>query len=159
MKSLQQIYSDSIKKYISDVSQGIEILFHIYSGRLLQNYSQGLGLFIEHHGDKISFRERSDSQIDALFSMSSGQLSALSIAFTLALNHKYAQNNLLLIDDPVQTMDEINMSAFIDLLRYEFADRQIFISTHEDHTSAYFRYKFSKAGLEKARINFMELSR
>lgn len=159
LKGLQNEYSGSIKKYISDVSQGIEILFHIYTGRLLQNYSQGLGIFIEHNGDKISFRERSDSQIDALFSMSSGQLSALSIAFTLALNHKYAQSNLLLIDDPVQTMDEINMSAFIDLLRYEFADRQIFISTHEDHTSAYFRYKFSKAGLERARINFMELSR
>jgi exonuclease SbcC len=159
LKDLQNVYSDSINKYISDVSQGIEILFHIYTGRLLQNYSQGLGVFIEHNGDKISFRERSDSQVDALFSMSSGQLSALSIAFTLALNHKYAQSNLLLIDDPVQTMDEINMSAFIDLLRYEFADRQIFISTHEDHTSAYFRYKFSKAGLERARINFMELSR
>ncbi len=159
LKGLQKVYTDSIKKYISDVSQGIEILFHIYTGRLLQNYSQGLGLFIEHNGDKISFRERSDSQIDALFSMSSGQLSALSIAFTLALNHKYAQNNLLLIDDPVQTMDEINMSAFIDLLRYEFVNRQIFISTHEDHTSAYFRYKFSKAGLEKARINFMSLAR
>jgi DNA repair exonuclease SbcCD ATPase subunit len=159
LKDLQKVYLDCIKKYISDVSQGIEILFHIYTGRLLQNYSQGLGLFIEHNGDKISFRERSDSQIDALFSMSSGQLSALSIAFTLALNHKYAQNNLLLIDDPVQTMDEINMSAFIDLLRYEFTDRQIFISTHEDHTSAYFRYKFSKAGLEKARINFMSLTR
>lgn len=159
LKILQQVYSDSIKRYISDVSQGIEILFHIFTGRLLQNYSQGLGLFIEHNGDKISFRERSDSQIDALFSMSSGQLSALSIAFTLALNHKYAKNNLLLIDDPVQTMDEINMSAFIDLLRYEFSDRQIFISTHEDHTSAYFRYKFSKAGLEKARINFMSLAR
>ena len=91
--------------------------------------------------------------------MSSGQLSKLSIAFTLALNHKYAQNNLLLIDDPVQTMDEINMSVFIDLLRYEFVNRQIFISTHEDHTSPYFRYKFSKAGLEKGRINFMSLAR
>ncbi|WAJ71992.1 AAA family ATPase [Catenovulum adriaticum] len=156
LKKLKNVYTSSIKKYITDVSQGIEILFHIYTGRLLQNYSQGLGLFIDHTGDSISFKEQSSSDIDALFSMSSGQLSALSIAFTLALNHKYAQNNLMLIDDPVQTMDEINMSAFIDLLRYEFKDRQILISTHEDHTSAYFRYKFLKAGLERGRINFMQ---
>lgn len=156
LKKLKDVYTSSIKKYITDVSQGIEILFHIYTGRLLQNYSQGLGLFIDHTGDSISFKEQSNSDIDALFSMSSGQLSALSIAFTLALNHKYAQNSLMLIDDPVQTMDEINMSAFIDLLRYEFKNRQILISTHEDHTSAYFRYKFLKAGLERGRINFMQ---
>jgi|GEM_PF-1603609 len=159
LRILKNIYTNSVKKYITDVSQGIEILFHIYTGRLLQNYSQGLGLFIDHTGDSISFKERSNSDVDALFSMSSGQLSALSIAFSLALNHKYAQSNLILIDDPVQTMDEINMSAFIDLLRYEFKDRQILISTHEDHISAYFRYKFLKAGLERGRINFMQQAR
>ena len=59
----------------------------------------------------------------------------------------------------VQTMDEINVAGFIDLLRYQFKNRQIFISTHEDHTSSYFRYKFSKAGLEQERINLKELSK
>ena len=75
----------------------------------------------------------------------------------MALNHKYAKHSLLLIDDPVQTMDEINVAGFIDLLRHEFRDRQIFISTHEDHTSSYFRYKFGKADLETQRINFKDL--
>tara|TARA_R110001583_G_scaffold77851_2_gene211578 strand:- start:18900 stop:19160 length:261 start_codon:yes stop_codon:yes gene_type:complete len=75
----------------------------------------------------------------------------------MALNHKYAKNKLLLIDDPVQTMDEINVAGFIDLLRHQFKEHQIFISTHEDHTSSYFRYKFSKAGLEHGRINFKDL--
>ena len=54
-------------------------------------------------------------------------------------------------------MDEINAAGFIDLLRHQFKDRQIFISTHEDHTSSYFRYKFSKAGLDQERINFNNL--
>lgn len=33
---------------------------------------------------------------------------------------------VLLIDDPVQTMDEINMASFVELLRNEFKDKQIF---------------------------------
>lgn len=54
-----------------------EILFHIYTGRLLQNYSQGLGPFIDHTGDSISFKEQSNSDIDALFFMSSGCASGI----------------------------------------------------------------------------------
>lgn len=49
--------------------------------------------------------------------MSSGQLSALIISFTLALHKKYSLNKIILIDDPVQTMDEINIAGFIELLR------------------------------------------
>lgn len=159
LKKLYDLYNENINNYISSISKGIEILFHIYSGRLLQNFQNGLGVFIDTDGKSVSFKDTPDSEHDVIFSMSSGQLSSLTIAFTLALNHRYARNDLLLIDDPVQTMDEINVAGFIDLLRYQFKSRQIFISTHEDHTSSYFRYKFSKAGLEQERINFKELSK
>ena len=159
LKKLYDLYNENINNYISSISKGIEILFHIYSGRLLQNFQNGLGVFIDTDGKSVSFKDTPDSEHDVIFSMSSGQLSSLTIAFTMALNHRYAKNDLLLIDDPVQTMDEINVAGFIDLLRYQFKNRQIFISTHEDHTSSYFRYKFSKAGLEQERVNFKELSK
>ncbi|MFT6902329.1 MAG: exonuclease SbcC [Colwellia sp.] len=159
LMKLVKLYNDNINNYITSISQGIEILFHIYSGRLLQNFQNGLGVFIDTDGKSVSFKDTPNSEHDVIFSMSSGQLSSLVIAFTLALNHKYAKNDLLLIDDPIQTMDEINVAGFIDLLRYQFKNRQIFISTHEDHTSSYFRYKFNKAGLEQERINFKELSK
>jgi predicted ATPase len=157
LKTLFDLYNDNVNQYISSISESIEILFHIYSGRLLQNFHNGLGVFIDTDGKSVSFKDSPTSSHDVIFSMSSGQLSSLVIAFTLALNHKYAKNNLLLIDDPVQTMDEINVAGFIDLLRHQFKNRQIFISTHEDHTSSYFRYKFSKAGLDQERINFSKL--
>lgn len=159
LKKLEKLYTENIANYIRSISEGIEILFHIYSGRLLQNFQNGLGVFIDTDGKSVSFKDTPESEHDVIFSMSSGQLSSLVIAFTLALNHRYAKNDLLLIDDPVQTMDEINVAGFIDLLRYQFKNRQIFISTHEDHTSSYFRYKFSKARLEQERINFKELSK
>jgi len=159
LKKLLDLYNENVNQYISSISKSIEILFHIYSGRLLQNFHNGLGIFIETDGRSVTFKDTPESNHDVIFSMSSGQLSSLVIAFTMALNHKYAKNKLLLIDDPVQTMDEINVAGFIDLLRHQFNDRQIFISTHEDHTSSYFRYKFKKAGLEHKRINFNEMSK
>ena len=155
--NLINLYTGNINDYIESISKGIEILFHIYSGRLLQNFHNGLGIFIEADGKSISFKDTPNAEHDVIFTMSSGQLSSLVIAFTMALNHKYAKHSLLLIDDPVQTMDEINVAGFIDLLRHECRDRQIFISTHEDHTSSYFRYKFGKAGLETQRINFKNI--
>ena len=86
-----------------------------------------------------------------------GQLAALVISFTLALNKKYSLDKLLLIDDPVQTLDELNISAFIEVLRNDFSDRQIFISTHEDIMSAFMRYKFEKYGLKAERISMSEV--
>ena len=159
LNNLIKIYNKNVNRYIESITKGIESLFHIYSGRLLQNGQNGLGVFIETDGKSVLFKETPSSEHDVIFSMSSGQLSSLVIAFTLSLNQKYAKNNLLLIDDPVQTMDEINITAFIDLLRHQFKDRQIFISTHEDHTSSYFRYKFGKAGLDHQRINFKDIQK
>lgn len=89
--------------------------------------------------------------------MSSGQLAALVISFTLALNKRYSTNKLLFVDDPIQTLDELNIVGLIDVLRNEFHDRQIFISTHEDQMSAYIRYKFLKYGIPSERLNFKEI--
>lgn len=79
--------------------------------------------------------------------MSSGQLSGIVITFMLAMNKMYPSNlKTLLIDDPVQTMDEINMVSLLQLLRYEFSDYQLIMSTHEKNISNYFSYKYSTLG-------------
>ena len=152
-----KVYNDTLKVYNASLIRDIEILFHIYSGRIVQNFQGGLGLFIA--SDKgIKFLTNPSRSYDAVFSMSSGQISALIISFTLALNKKYSSNKLLFIDDPVQTMDELNIAGFIEVLRNDFSDRQIFISTHEDTMSTYMRYKFEKFGIATKRINMKELA-
>lgn len=156
LRKLKNIYENEKRVYLESIVQEIEILFHIYSGRLMQSYQQGLGIFIENDGNTIAFNETPGNVYDAVFSMSSGQLSALVLSFTLALNKRYAKHSLLLVDDPVQTLDDINVAGFIELLRTEFADRQVIMSTHEDRMSAYFRYKYKKYGMSASRINFME---
>lgn len=158
-RKLKRIYEEEKRLYLESIVKEIEILFHIYSGRLMQSCQQGLGIFIENDGNSIAFNETPGHGHDAVFSMSSGQLSALVLSFTLALNQRYAKHTLLLVDDPVQTLDEINVAGFIELLRTEFQDRQIIMSTHEDRMSAYFRYKYKKFGMPAGRINFMEQAR
>ena len=156
LDSIKKIYSGSLKSYQNKIIQSIEILFHIYSGRIAQEGKGSLGLFIESDKNGIRFLENHSKQHDAVFSMSSGQLATLVISFTLALNKRYSDNKFLFIDDPIQTLDELNVAGLVDLLRNEFSDRQIFISTHEDTMSTYMRYKFKKYGLGAQRLSFKE---
>ena len=60
-------------------------------------------------------------------------------------------------DDPVQTIDDVNMVGLVDLLRYEFEDRQIFISTHEQTFEWFLRYRYSKANKAVKIFNMKEI--
>lgn len=145
-ENLNTLNRDYSKKTISD----IELTFHIYSGRLIQNYQRGLGLFIDEGiGDRLRFCTAEKSEHDATMSMSSGQLSALSLAFFLSLNKVYAKSPLVLIDDPAQSLDEINIASLSDLLRCELGNRQLILSSHEDNITSYLRFRFMRAGLSQ----------
>lgn len=157
LENLKRTYTTSLKSYQKKIIKDIEIVFHVYSGRIMQSFQGGIGLFIFSEKDGIRFHTDSHKTYDAVFTMSSGQLSALVISFTLALNKKYSQNKIVLIDDPVQTMDELNIYGFIDLLRNEFSNNQIIMSTHEDMMSAFMRYKFKNYNLSEKRINLKEM--
>lgn len=149
-ENLNRLNRDYSKKTISD----IELTFHIYSGRLIQNYQRGLGLFIDEGiGDRLRFCTAEKSEHDATMSMSSGQLSALSLAFFLSLNKVYAKSPLVLIDDPAQSLDEINIASLSDLLRCELSNRQLILSSHEDHITSYLRFRFMRSGLSQKPFN------
>lgn len=164
LQEIVSIYVQEIssrhKKLITDV----EIPFYIFSGKILQTYQRGMGVFLSTREDKgttkcIRFVSDLKNNHDVIHCMSSGQLSGVIMAWTLALNKVYSENSNLytiLIDDPVQTMDDINMASLVDLLRNEFSDRQLIISTHEDYVSKYMRYKFRKSGLTEKCINVKE---
>ncbi|WEI92483.1 AAA family ATPase [Enterococcus casseliflavus] len=152
------VYENEISKHWRKIIRDIEIPFYIYSGKIIQNYQLGCGLFIrekDNYEKSIMFVSGVKNDHDAINYLSSGQLSGLVIAFTLALNKVYEKKSLgvLLIDDPVQTMDEINIASFVELLRNDFSQKQIVLSTHEEEISKYIRYKFSKYGLKTKRIN------
>ncbi|WAJ39224.1 AAA family ATPase [Pseudomonas sp. GOM7] len=148
------------KAYSDQTISEIELVFHVYSGRLIQNYQRGLGLFIESKdGNQLRFATAEYSDHDAILSMSSGQISALSLAFFLSLNRVYSGVPIIMIDDPSQSLDEVNIASLTDLLRCELKDRQLIVSSHEDDISSYMRYRFTRADLLPLTFNMQALSR
>lgn len=160
IKTLRDTLKETEQRYTDQTISAIELIFHIYSGRLIQNYQRGLGLFIEsREGTLLRFLTAEKSEHDAVMSMSSGQVSALSLAFFLSLNKVYARVPLILIDDPSQSLDEVNVASLTDLLRCELKHCQLIVSSHEDDISAYMRYRFNRAGLKTSSLNMQLLAK
>ena len=149
-----QAYQDALKagiqEYKKKIISDIEPLLHIYTAKILQQKFNGKSIYIHssENVQDIQFVNSAQDNQDILYSMSSGQLSAVALSFLLCMNQAYGADkacSILLIDDPVQTIDDVNMVGFVDILRYEFGDRQIFISTHEQSFEWFLRYRYSKA--------------
>lgn len=157
MKEYVKALKTSISRYEKQIIDQIEIPFFVYSSRLLQSYQGGQGVLIKNDGKSIRFTSPG-SEHDVLYTMSSGQLSAVLLSFSLAMNKIYAGEGIktVFIDDPIQCMDDINMISFVELLRREFSDNQIIVSTHEEHFSNYIRYKFKKYDIETQAITLKD---
>lgn len=147
---LKQIYGDSISKYKKDMVERIKVPFYIYSAKILQNYQQGMGVFLttKENSDSIRFLTDPSSDHDAMHHLSSGQLAVISLAFTLAINKTYNISDelrFLLIDDPIQEMDSLNIHSFIEIIRHDFVnDYQLIFSTHNDTDALYMKYQIEK---------------
>ena len=147
LSAYKEAISNAIDSYKKQLIDEIEIPFFVYSSRLLQSYQGGQGVLMENDGGAIRFRAP-ESEHDVLYTMSSGQMSAILMAFSLAMNKIYTGDGLktIFIDDPIQCMDDINMISFVELLHREFAEYQIVLSTHEEDFSNYIKYKYLKFG-------------
>jgi exonuclease SbcC len=144
-------YSTILAQYKKDLVSKIELPFFIYTAKILQNYKQGFGIFVKLKASgNINFVTGNDSNHDIVFHLSTGQLAVVSIAFCLVLNKVYDTNKnfkFIAIDDPVQTMDNLNIHSLIELIRHDFKGYQLILSTHDDFLAQYMKYKFDQLGL------------
>ncbi|MGV3609435.1 MAG: AAA family ATPase [Fluviicola sp.] len=154
----------TIQDHKAEMIEKIKVPFYIYSGKILQSYQQGLGIFVEIHStdqnNNVRFKTGHSSDHDIVYHLSSGQMAVVSLAFCLSLNKVYNTNEhfkFLSIDDPVQTMDDLNIHTFIELVRNEFNEYQILMSTHDDFISRYMKYKFDKFNMSTEIQNVQKL--
>lgn len=96
----------------------------------------------------VKRNETSPEEISPPLYFSSAQVNVLSLSIFLAkaLHAKDGGGNpihCLFIDDPIQSMDSINMLSVIDLLRNIIVelDKQIIISTHDENFHALLKKK------------------
>lgn len=164
ISNVYEIIHRTIQDHKAEMIQKIKIPFYIYSGKILQSYQQGLGIFVEIHStdqsNNVRFKTGHYSDHDIVYHLSSGQMAVVSLAFCLSLNKVYNTNEnfkFLSIDDPIQTMDDLNIHTFIELVRNEFSSYQLIMSTHDDFTSRYMKYKFDKFGMTTDIQNIQEI--
>lgn len=158
----EEAIDEGIREYKKKIITDIEPLLHVYTAKILQQKFNGKSIFIstDEKIENVQLVNSVKDKQDILYSMSSGQLSAVALAFLLCMNQVYSSCkpcSILLIDDPVQTVDDVNMVGFVDVLRYGFADRQIFVSTHEQKFEWFLRYRYAKAGKTVKLFNMKEL--
>lgn len=162
LKEMKGIADKKISEYKVRLVKQLQVPFYLYTGRILQNYPGGLGIKMNvTENEKIRFEAERREEHDALYTLSSGQLSATAIAIALTLNKVYSQEAVkcMFIDDPVQTMDELNISSFAEVLRNDFAEYQFIISTHEDDFADYIGYKYDKYGLENCSLDVRRIEK
>jgi DNA repair exonuclease SbcCD ATPase subunit len=70
--------------------------------------------------------------------LSSSQLNALAVSIFLALNLGVPTLPLdsVLLDDPLQSLDDVNLLGLVDLLRRTRQQRQLIVSTHDPRFAA-----------------------
>ena len=149
-------YNKAINEYKNLVLKKLRVPLLIYTGKILQDYQNGLGVFI--NKDEMRFVSNGDAKHDILNTFSSGQLSGFVLSFLFAMNKRYISEEnddigFILIDDPVQTMDDINIASFIEVLRNDFPTNQFILSTHETDKENYILYKFLKYNLKGQSFN------
>lgn len=138
--------NNNIKSYQEQMIQKLKLPFYMYTAKILQNYQQGMGVLLTtQNNSNIRFIANSNSEQDVMYQLSSGQVAVISFAFTLALNTTFKISRgfkFLSIDDPIQDMDFMNVYALIDLIRHSLSDYQIIMSTHNDGSAMFIKYKF-----------------
>lgn len=138
--------NNNIKSYQEQMIQKLKLPFYMYTAKILQNYQQGMGVLLTtQNNSNIRFIANSNSEQDVMYQLSSGQIAVISFAFTLALNTTFKiskEFKFLSIDDPIQDMDSMNVYALIDLIRHSLSGYQIIMSTHNDGSAMFIKYKF-----------------
>ena len=143
-KTLNKVSQD----YQNNILEAIRLPVYVYSGRIIQNYPLGLGVIMKMVRNKLMFCPEK-SEEDVYNVLSAGQLNGLVLSILLAVHKVFGKDknlDMLLIDDPLQTIDDVSSISLTDLLVDLMTDGQIVLSTHEDSKIDLLNYKFVQAG-------------
>lgn len=141
----------------------------IYSKINPHPYFREVSLKIMKEETGILSAEDNNVYLDHIFSEAQMNVLSLSIFLGLILSVNNYDFKQIFLDDPVQSLDDINVVSFIDLLRAlirsEHVDKNYIISTHDHNFSKllkiklrnynFVEYRFISYGEEGPRINMV----
>jgi DNA repair exonuclease SbcCD ATPase subunit len=86
--------------------------------------------------------------------LSSSQMNAMAVSIFLALNLglRTMPLRMAILDDPLQSLDDINLLGLVDLLRRAREHRQLLVSTHDARFGALLARKLRPVGDGRTRV-------
>ncbi|KEO83017.1 AAA family ATPase [Tumebacillus flagellatus] len=167
VKSVRNKVPEAVAKMNNEVMEG---LFSTMRSIFLKLNSHPLFCELDHDTVKkrnlnhlfltVLTGEQSGELVEAnpSYIFSSAQVNAVALSFFLAmaLQQQWSPLQLIALDDPVQSMDDLNVLALIDLIRNLLQDpsntrRQFIISTHD---SSFYEWMLKK--FRFLRVGFIE---
>ena len=117
-----------------------------------------LSAWLSHGRGRLSMRlydTIADVSAEPLRVLSSSQMNALAVAMFLSFNLAMVMLPLriAILDDPLQSLDDVNLLGLSDLLRRVKTRRQLFVSTHDARFAELLQRKLRPAdALQRTRI-------
>ena len=133
IKDTNEIYEEVVEKILKNhhlinwIYEFINPHPHFKSAHLSLDNSKGI--IVTDDTGKIC--------LDHIYSSAQLNVLALSIFLGVGLNERFSNLGQLFLDDPIQSMDDIKIHSFIDLLRgvldSRLSNKKIMLSTHDDN--------------------------
>ena len=155
---LERKYKKAKLDYETDIVNAIRLPVYVYSGKIIQNYPLGLGVNTIVEDNQIRFETGGKEKTDVINILSTGQLNGLAISIMLAIRSVYCEKfglGMLLIDDPLQTVDDISSISLVDLL-LNCDINQLIMSTHENEKATMITYKYNQRGFKINTVNMKD---
>ena len=143
---------DVVEKLSKDEYEKVGPALNKFYNKLIRlNSSEGINIVQENEG--ISLVDDMGKNIVNV--LSNGQISVFMLAhFFAGINARNDREKMkvFFIDDLTACMDDVNMLAFMDLLKYQMTSKatmeQLFFITCDDRISKLLKYKLSGRGIE-----------
>ncbi len=143
---------DVVNRLSMDEYERVGPALNKYYNKLARlNADSGIRVKLENEG--ISLVDNNDKNIVNV--LSNGQISVFLLAYFFAgINARIKQEKMKVyfIDDLTACMDDVNMLAFMDILKYQMSSKetmeQLFFITCDDRISKLLKYKLKGRGIE-----------
>ena len=143
---------DVVEKLSKDEYEKVgPALSRFYNKLVRFNADEGIKILQDKEG--ISLVDHKGKNIVNI--LSNGQISVFMLAHFFAgisVRHEYEKMKVYFIDDLTACMDDVNMLAFMDLLKYQMTSKktmkQLFFITCDDRISKLLAYKLKGRGIE-----------
>jgi exonuclease SbcC len=136
LADIKQAASAEQKNLVSDMLEEIESEINRYYSRLMgHTYYVDLGLSIEtRRGRNIYWIKArgAEHETHVRTRFSNAQLNTTAIAVFISMSKRLSQNlNLVILDDPTQSMDQLHKKAMANILAEQSKDKQVIIATQD----------------------------